>query len=417
MTDTLKNLIIGLFIVAAISIVIFVLLFLHPSVGDEAQTLHVRFANIDKVTKGTRVTFAGQPIGEVVDIQEVPQARLDQSYRHGEVYIYELTLKIDSGIKVYDSDEISVRTSGLLGERSIEITPRPAKGGMLRPVTSDEVLYATSAGSIEDAFATLEMLTKKIGKTFDLISVEVKKLQKEDFAENLSKAVKNIREITTELNQPDKLNDIISNIHAITVAIHQPEELREIITNVHEATRNFNQASGRIAQGEGSIGRLINKDEFYLRLNGLLSKADTTLNDINQYGLLFHNDKGWQRLRARRANLMQQLCTPQEFRNFFNDEIDRVSTALERVSMILEDPNNRCHMDLVVGNVQFSMVFRDLLMQVEGLEKNIKLYNQQLMDLQDFEFRYNPGCRTLPAPPELPPGTTSIFEYPQELCQ
>jgi phospholipid/cholesterol/gamma-HCH transport system substrate-binding protein len=367
MTDTLKNFIIGLFIVAAIGIVIFVLLFLHPSVGDEAQTLHVRFANIDKVTKGTRVTFAGQPVGEVVDIQEVPEARLDQSYRQGEVYIYELTLKIDSGVHVYDSDQISVHTSGLLGERSIEITPKPAVAGSLRLVTANEVLYATTPGSIEDAFTTLEALAKKVGKTFDQISQEFKALQKEKFTENMSKSMANIREITDTLNQP--------------------EEWRNIIANLSTSTREFGETTGRLARGEGSIGQLLNRDEFYLRLNAIMTKLDTTMNDVNQYGVLFQNDKGWQRLRARRANLMQELCTPQQFRNFFNEEIDRVSTALERVSMVLDDPANQCHMDNILQDVQFAMVFKDLLRQVEGLENNIKIYNQQIVDLQLEEHR------------------------------
>jgi len=53
-----------------------------------------------------------------------------------------------------------------------------------------------------------------------------------------------------------------------------------------------------IREGKGTLGQLISKDDFYLHLNAILSKVDTTLNDINHYGLLFHLNKGWQRERA-----------------------------------------------------------------------------------------------------------------------
>ena len=34
-------------------------------------------------------------------------------------------------------------------------------------------------------------------------------------------------------------------------------------------------------------------------------------------------------------NLMQKLSTPQEFHNYFNDELDQIQTSLSRVSMVL----------------------------------------------------------------------------------
>ena len=119
MLDQTKNLLIGLFVLVATTIFIYILLFLHPSVGDEGQTLRVRFSNIDKVGVGTRVLFAGHPVGEVVSIQEVESAREQRHLHNGYVYIYELVLQIDTSVEVYTTDEISIRTSGLLGEKSI----------------------------------------------------------------------------------------------------------------------------------------------------------------------------------------------------------------------------------------------------------------------------------------------------------
>ena len=127
MTEEAKNILIGAFVIVACTIFVWVLLFLHPSSGDAAKTIHVRFDNINKVSIGTRVTLAGRPVGEVISIKTVKQARSDRGRKRGPVYLYELTLGIDSHATVYDSDRISIHTAGLLGERSIAITPQRRK--------------------------------------------------------------------------------------------------------------------------------------------------------------------------------------------------------------------------------------------------------------------------------------------------
>src|SRR5947209_20418902 len=100
MAASIKNILIGIFVLTAIGIIVFMVLFLHPSVGDNAKTLRVRFTDIDKVNVGTRVTFAGRPVGEVVSIQELPDARTNRISKNGDIYVYELVLKVDSAVDV-----------------------------------------------------------------------------------------------------------------------------------------------------------------------------------------------------------------------------------------------------------------------------------------------------------------------------
>src|SRR5688572_2913484 len=109
-----KNMMIGAFVLGAAALVVFILLFLHPSLGDESQILYVRFADIDKVNIGTRVTFAGRAVGEVKEIKLIEKERGGPSDDFGHLYMYELKLAVDSHLKVYDTDEVALRTSGLL---------------------------------------------------------------------------------------------------------------------------------------------------------------------------------------------------------------------------------------------------------------------------------------------------------------
>ena len=102
MADQMKNILIGIFVLAAIAIMIFVLMYIHPTVGDQGRMLHVRFANIDKVNVGTRVTLAGKPVGEVTEIREVEYGRAGKADSSGQVYIYELDLEVDSTVHAYN---------------------------------------------------------------------------------------------------------------------------------------------------------------------------------------------------------------------------------------------------------------------------------------------------------------------------
>ena len=133
MTDKMKNILIGLFVAAAVTIMVAMVLFLEPRIGDGKKTFRVRFANVAGIIIGTRVTFAGKPVGEVVAIQEVKEARTEPSDETGRVYVYLLTLKVDSTVDIYNYDEIAIRTTGLMGEKSIAILPKLAPKGK-RPI-------------------------------------------------------------------------------------------------------------------------------------------------------------------------------------------------------------------------------------------------------------------------------------------
>ena len=145
MGEQTKNMLIGIFVIVACITTTWLILFLKPSVGDGKQTLYVRFANINQINIGTRVLFAGKPVGEVVAIQEIHDARKKPlSDVLGEIYYYQLVLKIDSSIRVYDTDEITIQTLGLLGEKSIAIIPKVPPKGAVPKLVGHEPVYAQS---------------------------------------------------------------------------------------------------------------------------------------------------------------------------------------------------------------------------------------------------------------------------------
>lgn len=373
MPDQMKNMLIGIFVVAAAAIVIFVLMFIHPSVGDETLVLRVRFANIDKITVGTRVTFAGKPVGEVVEIRELPEVDTERKAINGYIYVYELTLRVDSSVRVFNTDQIATRSSGLLGDKSVAILPGPPKPGEELRIVNDEIIYATETGSVEDTLKDIGDLSAKLETALDNVNEAFTSLQKNKFWDNLGQTASQINGITAALNKPKLWSDSLENVHRIS--------------------SNFKNISTRIDQGRGTVGKLISRDDLYIRFVALTNKAETALNDVNHYGVLFHLDKGWQRLRARRLNLMQKLRTPQEFRNYFNDEIDQVSTSVARVSMVLDQLRSMNGTDCydMMQSPEFTKVYAELMRRVSTIDESIKMYNQQVADssLHETELSEN----------------------------
>lgn len=388
MINQAKNVLIGVFLMSAVAVVTFMLLFLRPSVGDESQILRVRFADIDKVTVGTRVTFAGNPVGEVVAIRELESARHERIARNGIIYVYELDLAVDSGVNVYNSDQISLRTSGLLGEKSVMINPEPPKPGEKLRLINNEIIYADETGSVEDTFREFKEVADRFDIALDMFIENLREIQKNRIWDNLGVITQNVSDITTALNVPEDWSNTLNNIQDFSEdllvltgrADDTFTQIQDVLKNVDVIVSDSKEVIANVKAGQGSLGKLLVTDDVYLQLSSVLSKGETLMNDVNHYGVLFHLDKNWQRLRARRLNLMQTLRSPQEFSNYFNDEIDQISTSLSRVSMVLEETYDNCDPCALLNNPCFTKVFAELMRRISLLEEEIRMYNEQVID-------------------------------------
>jgi phospholipid/cholesterol/gamma-HCH transport system substrate-binding protein len=392
MGEKTKNMLVGLFILLAVFFTFSIVLFLKPSVGDGKQTLYVRFSNINRITVGTRVTFAGKPVGEVVKIEEIHDARDQPSDVLGQVYFYQLVLKIDSHVKVYNTDEITVQTSGLLGEKSVAIIPKTPPKGVVPKLITNQPVYADSVDPIENTLhelgnlsialeGTVQDIHTWLNENKDQVSYAIKW-----FGESMSQA--NIA--LTSFNE-DKLTQNFKQAaqdfsHVMQQASSAMDQLEtdDVFKNIGTTMANFTKASRSIdlvtqslADGTGTLGKLIRGDDFYLQMTDVMSKVETLMNDINHYGLLFNNNKQWQRLRLQRATLLNNLETADQFKNYFNQEIDQINTAMERLTMVVDRAEEK---HAVLETRDFREDFAELLRKVDTLADNLRLYNQKLVE-------------------------------------
>jgi phospholipid/cholesterol/gamma-HCH transport system substrate-binding protein len=399
MGEQTKNMLIGVFVVAACAVIIWLILFLKPSVGNGKETLYVRFSNVNQINIGTRVLFAGKPVGEVVAIQAIPNARQKPiADVIGEIYYYQLVLKVDSSVKVYDTDEITIQTSGLLGEKSIAILPKvPPKGIIPKLISDGQPIYAESVDPLERAFTEVTNLAMDMQQTFQQITCWMQKNGDDvgNAVRSFGGAMDEVKCAVATINKDQIVQDIKTALNEFSRTFHEAGDAicqmkagdvfvnaGPMMRNLKETTHNLNLITTDIADGRGTIGRLIKDDNFYLHINSILSKIDTLMNDLNNYGLLFNLNKSWQRQRAQRITQLNALDNPTSFKHYFENEVNDINVSMSRLTLLLDKAETSPERETIMENDQFLSDFRELMRLSEELSDNLKLFNQQLMDIK-----------------------------------
>jgi len=394
MNKSIKNFLIGLFLIGALGILAGLVMFLRPSVGDEKQTIYLRLSNISKINVGTRVLFAGKAVGVVSAVNEIYHARETQpSDELGRLYFYQLTLKIDSKVHVYSTDQISLQTSGLLGERSISIVPvAPPKGSTPEMITDKTPFYADSVDPLENTFNRLSDIGEKLNITVDIVKNWFEGNQGDitQAVSSFGSAMAQIDTLTRSVNDHQLIPQLKEGTTALTTSAQKIdsalaqmtqdgvfENLGPVVNNLKNVSTSVDKICQDMAAGQGTVGKLIQSQDAYLQMTAIMSKLDTMMNDVNHYGVLFHLNKGWQRTRTKRMSALNALETPVSFRNFFETEIDQINTSMARISMLIEKAKDD-EKQTVLESGNFKDNFAELMRQVTEMSNNLRLYNEQL---------------------------------------
>jgi phospholipid/cholesterol/gamma-HCH transport system substrate-binding protein len=414
MTDKVKTILIGSFIIISCLAFIGLLLFLRPSVGDGKKTLYVCFTSIEKIQIGTRVTFAGKPIGEVVAIDPIYDARNQPTGRSGNVCFYELELKVDSHTVIYDTDEITIHTTGLLGERTIAIVPKAVKKGQPSYPVTDQVLYGKSGDPVEETLNQIISIGSKAGEAIDQLkeilqnnkaeipltlkaikdaSTQIKTTfetvntshfiaRLNDSVTDIDSAFKKLDKILVQWEQKgvgESLPRFTKNIADFSESINDKATVQSLLKNLEGTASNLKNFSDSMSP-TGTIAKLFKGDDVYMQLSSVMTKANILFSDINDYGILFHSNKSWQRERAKRINLLNQLCSAQDFRAFFDQEMNKISLSLCRITQTIQKAQCKTNRCALLSDPCFKDGYKELLQRISNMEEMLQVYEQQLID-------------------------------------
>jgi len=277
-----------------------------PFFGEDGETqLIVVFNRVSGVSEKSYVKMAGVNIGKVRSI------RLEG--RKAKVII-----DLDKGVRIPADSIASIRSSGLLGEKFIDINPGKSaafvKNGETLPKSIDPTDIDEMMTKLSAALEDVQLFTRTLRESF---------AAGDDGKGGLKSIVDNLIEMTTKVNKivsnnEDSFNSIIDNAREATRLLKETlaenrANLKEGIANFKNVTGNIDevvkenrenfrvsmanlrkssekldvimasikQISGKMEKGEGTLGKLIQEEDVYNNINSTLGGAQGFIGKVN----------------------------------------------------------------------------------------------------------------------------------------
>ncbi|MGD1084388.1 MAG: MlaD family protein [Verrucomicrobiota bacterium] len=186
--------------------------------------LHARFKNVQELKVGDSVKMGGVQVGRVEDIQLVHS-------------LAEVTVNLDRKTEVKTDSKAAIKFTGLMGQNYFDIG------------------FGTSAGIRAEDGATLESVEQpdlsELMVKIDSVATGVQNLTKSFSGEQIDKLL-------------GPLTDFVKNNQ----------------TNLTDGISNIKTISGRIAEGQGTLGLLVNTNDLYMTALVVVSNLQSTSADI-----------------------------------------------------------------------------------------------------------------------------------------
>lgn len=252
--------------------------------AEEGQRVEAVFTSVAGLDDKAPVRIAGVRIGRVDGIRLEGQRPRVQ-------------LLLDQPIPLTEGTFARVSSLGLLGDKYVELVLGPEDAPLLPPGT---ILVGTAPPSFDETMAKLNEIGDSIQRVtgsfaegdlggninrlvadIEATSREIRLLVAENRA-NVSSAVRNFDQVGATLAQelPRLAGQMERALDQIAQVVEENRgdlsasmgNIRELTSKLQTSADNLNQISGKIASGEGTLGKLINEEEAY---NEVLSTLDS----------------------------------------------------------------------------------------------------------------------------------------------
>ena len=225
--------------------------------------LTVRFADASGLLKGTDVLLAGARIGKV--------AGGPRLVREGGGVV--VPLKIYDYIKIPEGTKFTVGSSGLLGDRFVNVTIPPGLPEAYLPPNA-YVDGARETG-IDDLTREGGALVNDLRGTVQKVDTTVARLNQDTLSsenmENLKASMEHLNQATGSLAESSKKLDGVI------------EKADSTMTSAKKAADNLQKVLRAAAQGNGLVAALLNDQQLANDLHALIT-------NLRAHGVLFYRD-------------------------------------------------------------------------------------------------------------------------------
>jgi phospholipid/cholesterol/gamma-HCH transport system substrate-binding protein len=226
-------------------------------------SLTVRFNDASGLLKGTDVLLAGARIGKVAGVPKLVR-------EGGGVAV---PLKIYDYIKIPEGAKFTVGSSGLLGDRFVNVTvPSGQPKAYLPP-------NAYISGARETG---IDDITREGGAVLNDLRGTVQKLNQETLStenmQNLKASMEHLNQATSALAESSKKLDGVIEQAGSTMT-----SAKEAADNLQNAIADTRKVLRSATQGKGLVATLLNNQELANDLHALIS-------NLRAHGVLFYRD-------------------------------------------------------------------------------------------------------------------------------
>jgi phospholipid/cholesterol/gamma-HCH transport system substrate-binding protein len=214
-----------------------------------------------------------------------------------------VTLALDPQVALHQGARAEVTSLGMLGDKYVELFPGPLDGPPLAPGT-------VLAGSSPLAFDQVLKTANDVGSDIQAVTASLRRsLGGDEGQRRLDEILENIRQLTadtramvtanradvdatianfrsfsetlrTELPKlAEKMNALADRVDTVVAENRgnlsgSLENIKDLSGRLRTSADNLNEITGKIARGEGSIGKLVNDEETVNNLNSTLKSVE-----------------------------------------------------------------------------------------------------------------------------------------------
>ena len=232
--------------------------------------LTIRFNDASGLLKGTDVLLSGARIGKVAGPPRLVR-------EGGGIAV---PLKIYDYIKIPEGTKFTVGSSGLLGDRFVNVTMPPGQPkGYLPP---NAYISGARETGIDDLTREGGALVNDLRGTVQKVDTTMTKLNQETLStenmQNLKASMEHLNQATSSLAESSKKLDGVIEEAGSTMT-----SAKEAADNLQNAINDTRKVLRTATQGKGLVATLLNNQELANDLHALIS-------NLRAHGVLFYRD-------------------------------------------------------------------------------------------------------------------------------
>jgi len=297
--------VVGLFVVASLAVLLFMVLIVARQEGlwQDYISYQAVFKNVGGLRKGSEVRLSGVTVGSVTDTTVRSDGKILVKFEVLEKYKDQL--RSDS--------QATIGSIGLLGDRSLELTAGSPDKPLLPP---DGLMAGTEQIDLQELLSKAAPSLDSIQKAFSNLSKITDDMS--DPKGDFKQALANIRGTFAKINEGEgtlgllvsdpklykhvletvtKAQNFIDNLNnpkgALGMVLNDPEvkaELRRILKDVEVIAANLRQGSVPLSEALAKLPAIVSKVETFMKnldqagegLPELVDTGQTALSDVDQ---------------------------------------------------------------------------------------------------------------------------------------